>query len=55
VGGGAGLSAAYDDDIPKASYPLAGPTGAPNAWYAAYGIGNHPQRTLTAYVLCASP
>ena len=55
MGGGADLSAAYDDDNLKASKPSAGPTGAPNAWYAAYGIGAHPQRTLTAYVLCASP
>jgi hypothetical protein len=55
VGGGADLSADYDDDIPGASKPLAGPAGAPNAWYAVYSIGAHPQRTLTAYVLCASP
>jgi hypothetical protein len=55
VGGGSTLSEGYSDDVLQTSRPLTGAAGTPNAWSAVYVVGAHPARTITAYVLCASP
>jgi hypothetical protein len=55
VGGGSTLSEGYTSDVLQTTRPFTGAAGTPNAWYAAYVVGAHPARTITVYVLCASP